>query len=58
MSKAITADIILTYWYGNIYKFIIFINCPAKPVAILNNLTKGKGLVSMQLQGFLLLQWN
>lgn len=48
ISKVVTADIVLNYRYGNIYKFIIFINCPAKPVAILNNLAKGKGLVAMK----------
>lgn len=48
MSKVVTADIVLNNKYGSIYKFIIFINCSAKPAAILNNVAKGKGLVSMK----------
>lgn len=48
MSKVVTADIVLNHKYGSIYKFKIFINCSAKPVAILNNVAKGKGLVSMK----------
>lgn len=48
MSKVVAADIVLNYRYGNIYRFTIFMNCPAKPVTILKNLAKGKGLVSVK----------